>query len=137
MVNKQSTKRQPGEPRASLLAEQREKRLLQQPFKNFFFSFFWKFSQPCSMRRISVKTNSMATTFLYSTHAILQAILLKVKSWTEFQMHILTPLELDKMFISNLNCFRTFMLQILEESKSDQCRCLLSCPNFLTSQLNQ
>ena len=37
----------------------------------FHFLSFGKFSQPCSMRRISVKTNSMATTFLYSPHAIL------------------------------------------------------------------
>ena len=41
-------------------------------WKDFFhFLSFGKFSQPCSMRRISVKTNSMATTFLYSPHAIL------------------------------------------------------------------
>ena len=59
-------------------------------FGMFFFALL-KICTACSMRRISVKTNSMATTFLYSPHAILSAILLKVKSGGEFQMHIACP----------------------------------------------
>ena len=63
-----------------------------------FFFVSTTFFTTCPMRRISVKTNSMAT----MVPCNLVAILLKVKSGGEFQMHIACPHSTKTWRFSNV-----------------------------------